>query len=571
MSRNLPTAVSTEADSSYAGWAELYDIYLPDAISTPIGTTDTLRLCTLPGGCSFYTPQADPEPAGTQGDAATYTFAPSKRETIKASGKFTNDKLVVAFSNVNLEWSQMLKDVEWRDCLMVIRKIPLTASGVPINPGTLTAADCVTLFVGAVDSAQINEEQIALTFSSDLAQFNLLLPRENMHGFCRFSWGDFQCTQIRVHTNHLKAKTADSGCSTTLVKSSGLTEDDGSPPWRGVAVTANSGTGRISLTGHKLAKDQRFKLSGTMPSPLVADTWYYVVGYSANEFQVGTAPGGSATPLTTSGSGLTLTTEAPYNWEDLINNLLDASISASSEVSGSQGYRVKDNYPTDLWKINGDTDWGNNNEGIFQIPDAQAGLTNPLLTPYIQFDLGSAKNPNLWRFSGVNADSRDRMVRLLEVFSSSVADFATYNFEGYFEMPPRQGDFANWVRPGLASAQTAYRYWRVCIRSRWNETFYPHMLRKVRAYVTAGRNYWKDGYIVFDATTATVALQGVSRRILASYNGELECEPLPATPASGDTFKVWRGCGRQFNDCARRLNTENYGGFDPLTIAQLAR
>ena len=71
--RTLTSPVSTEAAASQTGWVELYDLYLKSAIVTPLGTLSTLRLCTKPGGVSFFAPTALPEPAGTQGDPAEYS------------------------------------------------------------------------------------------------------------------------------------------------------------------------------------------------------------------------------------------------------------------------------------------------------------------------------------------------------------------------------------------------------------------------------------------------------------------------------------------------------------------
>ena len=474
----------------------------------------------------------------------------------------------------------MLADVEWRDTPVVIRKVQLTLNGVEADLTELTADDCVTLFIGNVDSATINEQQIQLHFSSDLSQFSLQLPRENMHGACRFSFADDQCTLLRFHQDHYRAKTA-SGGSTTVVPSSDFDEDDGVPPWRAQSVVANAGTDVIGLVAHELIADQRVTFGGSaLPGGITAGLWYYVIPASVNTFQISLTAGGSVLEITSTGTAVTMTSEPPYG-ADLINALADGDITASSQASGFQGYRVKTSYTADLWKISGDADWGTLNQSIYNIPDAQAGLENHLLKPFITFDLGSAKNPNLWRVAGVADVSRDRMVRLIQFFSST-DDFASdAHFEGYFEMPARQGgEFIDWVRPGLATAQTARRYWRICVRSRWNETFYADMLRKVTAHRrgpgpspsgSGQRHYWKGGRITFASNTTTVALRGVSRRVLGSYAGEIECEPLPSAPVNGDDFVIERGCGRQFNDCARRKNTRNYGGFDPLVIAQLAR
>jgi len=92
----------------------------------------------------------------------------------------------------------------------------------------------------------------------------------------------------------------------------------------------------------------------------------------------------------------------------------------------------------------------------------------------------------------------------------------------------------------------------------------------VQAFL-GSRNYWMRGHVTFDASTSTAALRGVSADVLESYNGEIVTTPLPVAPASGDTFIIERGCGRTFNDCAARANTENFGGFTDMPAQTVIR
>jgi hypothetical protein len=108
------------------------------------------------------------------------------------------------------------------------------------------------------------------------------------------------------------------------------------------------------------------------------------------------------------------------------------------------------------------------------------------------------------------------------------------------------------------------------VRSRWAESLYKSMFAEVQAYELS-RNWWQDGKITFDAATSTAALRNISRKVLESYDGEVVVQDLPATPASGDTFVIERGCARNFNACCARLNTENYGGFDDLPTQTVIR
>ena len=96
------------------------------------------------------------------------------------------------------------------------------------------------------------------------------------------------------------------------------------------------------------------------------------------------------------------------------------------------------------------------------------------------------------------------------------------------------------------------------------------MFYKVRAYELS-RNWWKDGRITFDAATTTVALRNITRKVLASYDGQVAVQELPVSPANGDTFVIERGCDRTFNACCARGNTENYGGFNDLPTQTVIR
>jgi hypothetical protein len=562
--KTLSTPITNEKDASQSSWAEVYDIYLKAAITTPFGSTSVLRLTTCPGGQSFFTPQFEPEPSGTQGDPATYSFWPLKRQALKNDSRSTNDKLTFAASNVTSEWADMLADVDWYDTPVVIRKVSLSIA-VP------TADDCAPLFTGLIDSVRVNSRQITFSCSNDLARLATIAPRENMHGNCRFNWADDQCTAIRFRTENYDGKTCGASSTTTLVKSADLTEDAGSSASYGTdlvnaladgsitasaqdvgyvdePVTGHHDENRISFNsaGKGIAENEPFTLTATvsMPSPLIASTTYYaryVNRYSGIpiDFKVAATPGGAPIDLTTNGSGVKLTS---VNHEGF------------SVKSSNNGY----------WALPNNADWGTLSNGYWQIPDAQAGLANAALKPYLQFDFGSAKQPRVWRIKTVEASRLEDLARLLVLFSSS--DAAAWTLESYFEAPPVGAILYTWLVPTAGSR----RYWRLCVRSRWAVTFSPTMIAEVQAYEN-GRNWWAGGQITFGAATTTVALRNVVRRVLESYSGECVVQKLPVAPANGDTFVIERGCNRSFNACAERQNTENFGGFTTLADQTIIR
>jgi hypothetical protein len=558
--KTVSTEFAAEAAASTAGWCEVYDIYLKSAISTPWGTVSTLRLTTLPGNLSFFKPLISPEPVASYGVAETYYFWPLKREEAKAESKSTNDKLTFIASNVTKDWVGFLGDVDWYDTPVMIRKVPHSIA-------TLTSDDYVVSFSGLIDSVRVTNTSLQFTCSNDAASLSTVAPRENMHTACRFNWADDQCTAIRLKSTNYKGGTVGASSTTTQVNSSDFTEDGASSgsygtdlvnaladaaitsssdavPYVAVAVTLDSNDNPyISRASHALAVGTAVTFAGTLPTGLSAATTYYVRRVvSTSIFTVSASNGGSEIQLFgTPGMSFTLST-----------------------VNSGEDFQVKSS-KSGWWEISGSGDLGTNDQGYWLIPDAQAGVANAALKPYIQFDFGSAKTPKVWRISSVpDLSTLDGLPRMLVFFSSS--DAATWTHESYFEMPPVGGVLYDVLIPNAASR----RYWRICIRSRWGQQTAYTMLNKVYAYEN-GRHYWANGQITFKAATATVALRNVTRRVVESYTGAIIVPKLPVAPANGDTFIIERGCGRTFNNCAERCNWENFGGFTTLPYQTVIR
>ena len=218
--RTLPSSLDTEKDAAQSGWAEVVDLYLKESITTPFGSTNVLRMTNVPGGVAFFKPTVPPEPDGTQGDAADYFYWPWKRAAVRSSNKNAADRMTFTASNVTTDFAQMLADVSFYDCWIVVRKISTSIAGA-------AASDCVVLFIGQVDSWNTTPEQVQFNVSGDLTALNIVLPRENMHQNCRFNWADDFCTKLRWHADHFKAKTCGASSTTTQINSAGLTEDAG--------------------------------------------------------------------------------------------------------------------------------------------------------------------------------------------------------------------------------------------------------------------------------------------------------------------------------------------------------
>ena len=558
--KTLSAEFITEKDATQAAWCEVYDIYLKSAISTPWGTVSTLRLTTLPGNLSFFKPLISPEPSASYGVADTYYFWPLQRQDAKTDGKSTNDKFSFAASNVTTDWAAMLADVDWYDTPVMVRKVPHSLA-------PLTSDDYVVVFSGLVDSVRVTNQLLQFTCSNDAASLSTTAPRENMHTACRFNWADDQCTAIRLKSTNYKGGTVGASSTTTQVNSSGFTEDGASSGSYGTdlvnaladaAITASdesvgfsgktiasAGVGDpwIKLTTlHNLAVGARVVFTGTPPGPFVAATVYYVrTLYSVYTFSLAATAGGSTIQITSGPTTATVST--------------DMTMQANQVKSSKSGW----------WELNTNADLGTNDQGYWLIPDAQAGMANPALKPYISFDFGSAKTPRVWRISSVpNLSTLDGLPRLIAFFSSP--DAVQWTHESYFEMPPVGGVLYDVLIPTAATK----RYWRICVRSRWGQQTAYTMLNKVYAYEN-GRHYWANGQITFKAATTTVALRNVTRRIVESYTGAIIVAKLPVAPASGDTFLIERGCGRTFNNCAERCNWENFGGFTTLPYQTVIR
>ena len=671
--KTLTTPVATSAAAQQSGWVELYDFYLSASIVTPWGTTNTIRLCTLPNGFSFFAPIQAPESAATQGSVQTYQYWPLKREVAKGDTKFQDDKLRITASNVTSQFAALLALVNWYDTPVVIRKVPLFQAG-------LTANDCTVIFSGLVDSVDITAKVLQFTCSSSLGTLNYLLPSENMHAACRFRYGDDQCTQIKYRAANYVAGTCSAGCTVSDIISSAFTQDTGSKSTYGTdlvnalsdsAISASSAVVSTSslvnkscytsgasgdtvgnpvkwvycsnslpnLSGTSYSDFTQVMFSGTMPTlstggTLTAGQAYYICHVSSSKFNIfstitdgspdiiyfvtGTSATFACSSITPPGnSGLNnaaVTVDVSNNWVYKASHGQSAgtivyfagttlpSFSSTVMTAGKFYYIISSGLPTDHFKVSATSggsavtftaagtavtvstnsnpgpfgvkaqygtgwtfttagDWGTSTQGYWQIPDAQAGLKNAALKPYIQFNFGSAVSPKLWQVSSFSVAPAEERVRLIEFFSST--DVSTWTFEAYFEMPNIGGQLFDVLIPTASTAQ----YWRICVRSRWAETLYYNLFQKVLAF-GGSRNWWLAGQITFTGNV-TAALAGKTVAVRGSFAGEILTAPLPVAPAAGDAFTIRRGCGRTFNACCARLNTENYGGFNDLELQNI--
>jgi hypothetical protein len=517
--KTLSTPAAAQIVAPQSAWAELYDLYLSQPITTPWGTTNILRLTNYPGGLAFPSPAQAPEPASTQGDTQSYLYWPIKRQAISADAKYTADQFTVVASNISGEWAAMLAALNWYDTPIVIRKLA-TSIASPVG------ADAALLFSGAVDSADVTPEQIQLSVSNDFGSLNTVAPRENLHQNCRFQWADDLCTALRFHPNNYRALTVDieavqNGrhsslteifCSALLddtallldypslshdevnnLNNSDITASSEVPAWTNQAVTltpheflsGNYDYFYVTLANHKFSLGDPFQFnSGTLPGyDLALNTTYYAVPLGANTFKVASDAAGSIfikPANNATGSGIHLTSTSPGT--------------AASVKVGNSG----------TWKISVASDWGDASQGYWLIPSAQAGLHNPALKPWIQFHLGGQMD--LWRLKTRTGGNLDSLVRLVQIFTS--VDGTNWTWRRDFECPPQGGV---WYDMMVRDAPVATQYYRLCIRSTWGTQTPTPLLEKVSAFYSA-RNFWAWGVVTFVDDTLTPELRGVRRR-----------------------------------------------------------
>ncbi len=315
----LSSPLATAAAATQTGFAEILDFYLKSSITTPYGSTSVIRITNKPGGYSFFTPQFDPEPPGTQGDAATYTEWPVKRGVAKASAKFMSDRMTLNVSNVTGEWSDMLDDVEWQDTPVVIRKVDLTNT----SP---TANDCAVLFTGKVDAVRVDLKTLQFTCSNDFATFSTRRPAEDMHIGCRFRFGDDMCGRSRFHPDNLKPKTVAAGSTTTRLLATLAGHS-------ATAVTASSTTDKITATAHGLSDSHRVRFSAaTMPGGLTTGTWYFLRDTGTNDFKLAGTAGGSALDLTSNGSSVVMESETGFTEDTGTKAYVAQSVTADAST-----------------------------------------------------------------------------------------------------------------------------------------------------------------------------------------------------------------------------------------------
>jgi len=79
----------------------------------------------------------------------------------------------------------------------------------------------------------------------------------------------------------------------------------------------DTGTETITITSHGLTTDDAvsFTTTTTLPAPLTAGTVYWVIGAAANTFQLSLTKGGSALNLTSTGSGTHTVKYSTYHWK----------------------------------------------------------------------------------------------------------------------------------------------------------------------------------------------------------------------------------------------------------------
>ena len=107
----------------------------------------------------------------------------------------------------------------------------------------------------------------------------------------------------------LSGTTTAGSTTVTMASTTGITTGmqvtgTGTPSTTGIAVTFTDAGDTVNLTAHGLSDGDEVAFSAiTTTTGIVINTIYFVVGSTANTFQVAATAGGAALPLTTDGSG----------------------------------------------------------------------------------------------------------------------------------------------------------------------------------------------------------------------------------------------------------------------------
>jgi len=151
--------------------------------------------------------------------------------------------------------------------------------------------------------------------------------------------------------------------------------------------------GRTDSLDHGLARDDRVQFGVGVPTPLSVGVTYYIVPVTNYLFRVAATPGGPVVLTTAVGSAVPMST---------LDDFTAPQVRRSNSAT---------------WRLGTAADWGTLSQAYYLIPDQQAGLKNPQLKPWIEFDLGSAKTPRVWRLATEQATKLEELVRLVEIFA----------------------------------------------------------------------------------------------------------------------------------------------------------
>jgi hypothetical protein len=101
-------------------------------------------------------------------------------------------------------------------------------------------------------------------------------------------------------------------------------EYEGSEGATGSVTVQIDPTNTLTHNGHELQDDDAVKLTGTLPSPVVSGTRYYVVNRTANTFQLSATRGGAPITITTTGSGVAYVQRISMNGTSVVSSAFTA-------------------------------------------------------------------------------------------------------------------------------------------------------------------------------------------------------------------------------------------------------
>lgn len=218
--KTLSSAFQSTASGDANKPLEIYDLYLDNI---------TLHIVNYDKNINFF---------DIAGNSQTYTAVSVSRESYERTVENPINSIVLGIANVDRSMSAYLAANEFRGRRIVIRKIfadQLTTSG-----------DVSIIFDGSMDIPAASEQTVQINAVDRIGTLRREVPRRWYQLMCNNKFFDEQCGYSRTSGDMYATLngTFTTGCTTSVLKSSNLTQADNY--WKDGDIAVTSGTAAIS-------------------------------------------------------------------------------------------------------------------------------------------------------------------------------------------------------------------------------------------------------------------------------------------------------------------------------------